>query len=129
MNKFEKHVPSLEICRRIPAGMFSDSALVWKYVHAVGVPGLSKLPDSWIVTVRRFSSEIPAPALPEILDELSDGGNVFLRKDESGWMVMFEKIGDEEGYGYEADTAHDHDNPADAALRLWMRVNGDSTNA
>ena len=29
MSKLEKIVPSLELCKKIPAGEFKDSALVW----------------------------------------------------------------------------------------------------
>lgn len=72
MSKLESIVPPVELCKRIPAGEFEDTALVWCRVrgedvvcpreHWVGVFGMSP---------------VPAPTLEEILDALDDLGADF----------------------------------------------------
>ena len=67
MSTLESIVPPLELCERIPAGEFEDSALVWCRVrgknavcpreHWVGVFG---------------TSPIPAPTLEEILEAIGE---------------------------------------------------------
>ena len=65
MKKLEDLVPPLEICKRIPAGAFADSALIWMF------DGFD-----WWVNVRDFDPSYdeayPAPTQAEIMAELSD---------------------------------------------------------
>ena len=113
--KLEQLVPPLELCKQIPEGKFADSALVYATGGDNGV------------TFRGDIAEIlgccPAPTLEEIMAALNDCGNVFLRKDDDGWMIMRKLPGDDEGYGYEVTTERAPDNPATAALKLWLEVN------
>ena len=117
--KLEDLVPPLELCKQIPEGEFADSAFIYTEtgLHMREIQGLVN--GEWITLT--FAG-IPAPTLAEIMAALNDCGNVFLRKDDDGWMIMRELPGDDEGYGYEVTTERDHDNPTTAALKLWLEV-------
>lgn len=67
---------------------------------------------------------LPRPTLVEIMVALNACGNVYLQKDDDGWMIMRELPGDDEGYGYEVTTERAPDNPETAALKLWLNVEG-----
>ena len=117
MSKLENLVPTLDLCKRIPAGAFVDSALIWFFDG-----------NDWWVNVREFDSqpdyEYPAPTLAEILLALSESGNAYTSKNEVGCVVLHEIPGDEEGYGYSMRTETDKDNYATAALKLWLELEG-----
>ena len=81
----EKIVASLELCRKIPAGEFEDTALVWVYDDVVGflcrtsgceqfrkkVWQLQKNHPRKIAIRRKCGQEIyPAPTLEEIITSL-----------------------------------------------------------
>nr|DAM90923.1 MAG TPA: hypothetical protein [Caudoviricetes sp.] len=85
MSNLENLVPPLELCKRIPAGEFEDSALVWVYDDVVeflcrtsGCEQIHK--KEWqldhnhprkIAIRRKYGQEIyPAPTLEEILEEI-----------------------------------------------------------
>lgn len=122
MSKLESIVPPLELCRRIPAGRFEESALVWD-IHGHG-----KF-DKWHVEKRvnrsvRFGdygimspphADIPAPTLAEILAELPEGVQMRMRtaRNRERHFQIYH-------YSYETWT----NLPAAAALRLWFKVKG-----
>ena len=80
MSNLESIVPSLDLCEKIPAGEFEDSALVWD-IHGKF--------DKWHVEKRvkrsvrfgdygRMSSphaDIPAPTLEEVLEAIGEVEN------------------------------------------------------
>lgn len=107
----ESLVPPLDLCKQIPQGKFADSALVWRYDRDI---------EQYIVCVRcpYSDKQIPAPTLEEIMEAMGNCGDVFLRKDGDGWMIMRELPGDG------CDSEHAPDHPATAALRLWFDVKG-----
>ena len=63
MSSIESIVPPLELCKRIPAGEFEDSALVWCRVRGedavcqrtqwVGIDGTSPIPAPTVEEIRR----------------------------------------------------------------------------
>ena len=103
MSTLERIVPPLELCKRIPAGEFEDSAMVW-------VDGNTQNPKDIFVEPRRYAIDgtfIPAPTLEEILDEM-----VSFR---ASFCVHGMAIGNN-FYGYPTS--------AEEALRLWFKVKG-----
>lgn len=81
MNNLEKIVPVLALCKRIPAGEFEESELVWHYAEEVGfvcrISGYEQIRKKvWkvvqnypgkIARFRKYGEEIyPAPTLEEI---------------------------------------------------------------
>lgn len=108
--KLEQLVPSRELCERIPAGKFADSALVWRHG------------DSGSVFSRQdYAVEaFPAPTLAEILAEIGDDPRVSIARASrtlGGWRVTAQNERGNCSYSLFLD-----DNPADAALRLWLEV-------
>ena len=87
MGNLESIVPSLELCKNIPAGEFEDSALVWVYDDVVGflcrTSGCEQIhKKEWqlehnhprkIAIRRKCGKEIyPAPTLEEILESIGE---------------------------------------------------------
>ncbi len=121
MSKLESIVPPLELCKRIPAGAFEDSALVWLYwakdESSFGnvVPRILKdqfssiLPGMGAV----LKAEVPAPTLAEILAKLPEGVQMRMRtaRNRERHFQIYH-------YSYETWT----NLPAAGALRLWLRV-------
>lgn len=70
MSNLESIVPPVDMCKRIPAGEFEDSALVWKksekYFQA------TEIIDYEYKVVARDESKggFPAPTLEEVLDAI-----------------------------------------------------------
>lgn len=119
MNNLESIVPPLDLCKQIPAEKFADSAMVW-------VDGIRDI-DHKFVTVRTHSSEdyeeAPAPTLAEILEALDamfDECDVCVWNTTAPgqWGAQVMDIGRTVNF-YEYDS-----NPATAALRLWLEVEG-----
>lgn len=68
MSNLKSIVPPLELCKRIPAGEFEDTALVW-------IDGNTQNPDEVFVEPRRYAIDgtfIPAPTLDEILEGIGE---------------------------------------------------------
>lgn len=71
MSKIERIVPPLELCKRIPAGEFEDTALVWMYR-----PALKGISDTPFMVDMRVKAEYlkremyPAPTMDEILEAI-----------------------------------------------------------
>lgn len=112
-SNLENIVPALDLCKRIPAGEFADSALVWTLPWGG---------NEAIVETREAADEFawrtvaPAPTLEEVLKELSGsiGRNA---------LATCSKIDDELRFcvnylDYEEFSA----NGADAALKVWLAV-------
>lgn len=106
----EDLVPPYELCKQIPEGEFSDSALVW----CEDEDGLELVMPREIA---EFEKEgISAPTLQEIMDELSSYEPATVTQWRSGQTVITCQVrGDEiELSGHTQATA---------ALKLWMEVN------
>lgn len=87
MSNLESIVPPVAMCKRIPAGEFEDSALVWLYDDVVGflcrTSGCEQIhKKEWqlqknhprkIAIRRKCGQEIyPAPTLAEILESIGE---------------------------------------------------------
>lgn len=118
MSKLESLVPSLKLCKKIPAGEFKDSALVW--MHRSALEGISD--DPFMVDYRIKAEYLkremhPAPTLEEIRRELR---NLSVSVYENT-IVASCKI-DPETWISEIVNQDEHD--ADAALRIWLELKG-----
>ena len=141
MSKLKDLVPPLELCKLIPAGAFEDSVFCWceynsqeeGYVRN-GWRSTQDIDGDFIVAPR-FSAEkntfchrenfkitrngwhCPAPTLAEIMEELKTAMCVRWSSPVNGmhWLVKYDDLSD----GGVLDI-----NPATAALRLWLEVNG-----
>lgn len=117
----ESLVPPLELCKQIPEGKFADSALVWNRHRYV-----SERETVYLRGIHGVAA--PAPTLQEIMAELyseADGCcelvNCYI--DRSGWEVEAEyECHDDSGYGGRiSPCSQDGNNPAAAALKLWLK--------
>lgn len=117
----ENIVPSLELCKLIPAREFEDSALVWR--ERIG--NFSR--DNWVkfrapedISYKVESAEVnyfPAPTLAEIRRELRNlSVNVI-----DGAITVSCRIDPEETL---SETARDDNDVTAAALRLWLKMKG-----
>lgn len=111
MSNLEDLVPALELCKQIPEGKFADSALVWHIE-------LCSLDPAHVS--QRFSPAIcavmyPAPTLQEILsciDAIIDVSVHFHHRGEFRF-VWAKKLSNGQ--------LVTQDNPATAALKLWLK--------
>ncbi len=120
MRKLEKIVPSLELCKKIPAGEFKDSVLVWKERRSFSCDDLVKIREPEDISYKVESAEVnyfPAPTLEEIRLELRNLSIVFLNNK----IIVSCKI-DPETWITETVFPDEHD--ADAALRIWLKLKG-----
>lgn len=118
--KIEELVPSLELCKKIPAGELKGSVFVWR------------MPDSWQIPKDEFhnifvrdmcgaklkNSQIPAPTATEILKVLWDDyqkPTVYFRN--TWYATVVNDYGDE-------ITEVDDENAANAVLKLWLQLKG-----
>ena len=120
MSKLEDLVPPLELCKRTPEGHFEDSALVWITDFVGGNP---------IAEPRRYAPydhiAAPAPTLQEIMEELPK----YNENEVSLALVpSFNSDGDFRIYGEAWSVGYTHkcnvtdENPAAAALKLWLEL-------
>ena len=130
-----KIVASLELCKQIPAGEFTDTALVWVYDDVVGflcrTSGCEQIhKKEWqlehnhprkIAIRRKCGQEIyPAPTLAEILKSLPK-----YDKHENKLRICPFGLNDDLGIGYTYQNVYcDEKKPENAALRLWLRMKG-----
>ena len=72
MTTIEQIVPPFELCRKIPADAFNDTALAWKIYPPDG-PYVAER-DSYDYEFRENAEQpiIPAPTAQEILEEMPD---------------------------------------------------------
>lgn len=116
MSSLESIVPSLELCKLIPAGEFEDSALVWR--ERIG--NISR--DVWIkfrapedISYKVESAEVnyfPAPTADEIMEKLDEP--VLWCRDDGIWRCSCNSL----------VLLENGKNASAAALRLWLRVKG-----
>ena len=116
-NQLEDIVPPLELCRKIPTGLFQKTALVWASVWVgrtpfVGAREKVEKNEQYIIC--------PAPTLAEIMKEIN-----------LCYMLEVRYAYDEEQGGWgewdDNDRVSMIDNPATAALKLWLELNTDET--
>ena len=107
MSELKDLVPSLELCKQIPSGHFSDSALVWSKRTSRFAPHEWVIPRVDAAEVRDIC---PAPTLSEIM----------LALDEAGYTPGKNRpdVFDEEA----------KKNPSIAALKLWLELEGEKMN-
>lgn len=108
MSNLTDLVPPLELCRKIPAGEFADSAFVW---INTALKGMTVYVNSKLVK-DNLAEKYPAPTLQEIMAELTELQDAFRVEFEDGrtmWMV--------------ADSGYE-DNAATAALKAYFREKG-----
>ena len=117
MPNLEDIVPPLELCRKIPKGEFADSALVW---HS-GDYFKSYVEERCEGDVEhRWFGIFPAPTLAEILaalDSALDNVEAFSTEPRVLWCVKVDA-------GKFTERSECDVNPATAALRLWLNVEG-----
>lgn len=125
-NGLESIVPPLDLCKRIPAGRFADSVLVYlggRNTELVVVPRSSLSVGQFELVKQRSWIMYPAPTLQEILEALDamfDECDVCVWNTTAPgqWGAQVMDIGRTVNF-YEYDS-----NPAAAALRLWLDVEG-----
>ena len=119
--ELENLVPDFELCKRIPAGAFADSVLVYWGVKRLDatfevVPRAELGPTCHMFIAKGVRVLFPAPTLAEIMDEL-----VLISSEPhcywiGGWYALADMpYGDVEEY--------DMTSPVTAALKLWLEVN------
>ena len=124
INMFKDIVPPFEMCVQIPSEKFIDSVFVWVFEYG-----------KWEIQPRAHFVDkkdgiYPAPTLQEIIAELTPGEDgcgelTQFGKDKHGWFMMTSFEGNDDGYGsgFETYEEKDRDNPATAALKLWLKLN------
>ena len=118
----EELVPPFDLCKKIPAGEFENTALV--YIETK-IPQQNK--TEWRVTVaneiirRCHNRKLPAPTLQEILEELhKQQEDVFLKWSDTAYNEWFVNA-----YTHNKEDYQAHDsNPATAALKVWLKLKG-----
>ena len=135
MSNLKNLVPPLELCKRIPAGEFEDTALVWVYDDVVGflcrTSGCEQIhKKEWQleynhprkIAIRRTSGHeiYPAPTLEETITSLLT----------YGWLVKIDsRFGLDtfvELYSKTSNKRYTEYAPSacEAALRMWFKVKG-----
>jgi hypothetical protein len=149
MSKLEDLVPPVELCKLIPAGEFEDSAFIWDKTTSIGfwdgedkdgnhIGGFGKIPHKNYRLRQNYSERtrkhikdqdieldvFPAPTLQEILLEIEKAG---------GWCPTAFRLHDQWTVDYQLDKVDGMneveeqsapDNPATAALELWLKLKG-----
>ena len=109
MSNLENLVPPLELCKKIPAGEFEDSALVWEERTGISRNYLVKLREPEDISYKVELTGVnyfPAPTLEEILDDLFFTA-VFCKG--GIWII---------------DRFYEYPTESEEALRLWLTVKG-----
>ena len=119
LNKLETLVPPLELCKKIPAGEFEDSALVWINTD---LKGMTVFVSSKVV-MDVLAEKYPAPTLQEIMVELCNYTPYCIKVCESFKEWHIECCIAQE-YGERYISADSVANPATAALKLWLKMKG-----
>lgn len=113
MSNLTDLVPPLELCKLIPKGEFADSAFVW-------VVNGDYQPKFQIVDKRKYpfipedgATLYPAPTLQEIQASMP---HCSCRHDHLGWTVV--------SFYVNGIRPEFEENPATAALKLWLKSKG-----
>lgn len=109
MSMCVKQVPSLEMCKMIPDGEFADSMMVWRKGYQAFPISIEQR------TPYTPHKQIPAPTLQELLEKIP-GAKSYC--DGRGRWYVSDVFGTIEECG---------DNPATAALKLWLKLNNKGT--
>lgn len=116
MSNLKSIVPPLELCKKIPAGEFEDTALVWKErTGNIFRDDRVKIREPEDISYKVESAEVnyfPAPTAGEIMAKL-DTPSLWHRGTGRWYCMCKEHVMVEAG-----------ENTSDAALRLWLRVKG-----
>lgn len=126
MSQLQDLVPPLVLCKKIPAGEFEKSCLYW---DRMGVFAFAVFPrecgDCPSFGVSPSNENIyPAPTLQEILLEIEKA---------SGWCPTAYRLNgywtvdcqdDKDDIMNDVMEQTDPDNPATAALKLWLKLKG-----
>lgn len=132
MSSIESIVPPVELCKRIPAGEFEDSALVHRFNHQQAGEMFPKTNDdnSFYYVEEREIVEFaqrnmvnpppmfPAPTLEEILRALPARD-----RNDNKLKISPHHPGDSLAVGYTWQNLEIDRNLAAAALRLWFKIN------
>ncbi len=133
MSELKSIVPDLELCKLIPKGEFPDSVMVWVTADECRDAVENRTQIEAVLKGNDYINKpmlYPAPTLAEILAELPDD----IVEEDTGHVVewlMLSRSWDRNQGGYEI--CYDGDprmwrerdsNPANAALRLWLRYRG-----
>lgn len=129
--KLEELVPKIELCKLIPDGEFADSALVWRIVRGK-YSGERVLDDVFprecgrCGTMDSGSILAPAPTLLEIMVEIDNLGGwcPTAYRLQNSWTVDYQE--DNEDGMKDVVEQSDLDNPATAALKLWLELKGEN---
>lgn len=128
MNKLEKIVPPLELCKLIPAGKFADSVFIWGYScdKSNTEPFVDERDRVEYCRKNMVNAPpvFPAPTLHEIMAELSLC-DVYC---DTGWFCMVGapdhwSIGNCECDLY-VRNGTENKSPEAAALKLWLKLKG-----
>ena len=121
MSELKNLVPPPELCKKIPAGNFTTTALA--YYGDVFYKNISVLPRESGDCIQKDICIAPAPTLPEILIALEDMGyycpTAFHQANT--WQVDCMTETDESPSAEYLD-ATDPDNAAAAALKLYLEL-------
>ena len=115
--KIESLVPPRDLCRQIPPEAFDDSALIWMF------DGFD-----WWVNVREFDATydeaFPAPTLAEIFAQLPQTSTVtwFTQEEYPNNFAVCCYVLQPKPRKPKLKSEID-DNPAAAALKLWLELN------
>lgn len=107
-------VPPLNLCKQIPEGQFSDSALVWRKMY--GMYDVFPRACGFCARFENYEYLAPAPTKDEIVADLKRRGFVSSIQtwSESMNQWVFEVAG--------ADAMSIADQIATAAMKSWMRI-------
>lgn len=116
--KLEDLVPPLNLCKKIPAGEFEGSALIW--MNGSLSANFDNFDNIFPPSIQR--NTFPAPTLQEIMAELpptdSCVGYFCIYKGDNEWS-----IGDCELDLY-VKNGTESSNPAASALKVWLKLKG-----
>ena len=117
----EDIVPNFDLCKRIPAGEFDDSWLVWRERIGYVSSNISlKFRDFGDINYKAESVKVncfPAPTLAEIQRDLR---NLSVNVIDGVLRVSCDTSSDETFY----ETVRGDNDVTTAALRMWLRVKG-----
>lgn len=116
MSNLEDLVPPLELCKQIPEGSFEDSVLTWNEGYVKG---------NFVIEQRGFGLHYiaSAPTLQEILvamKHLSISLGFSIHPLDWRWYIYANDQKSNDGTRIREE---DHNNPATAALKLWLELN------
>lgn len=120
MSRIASLSPEFAICRRIPDGAFSDSALVWMYRPEL--EGISEHPfavEKRVIAEYLKREMYPAPTLEEVIEELDKRDRY-----ENKLKICPVFPGGEWSIGYSYKRLEKDFDLTAAALRLWFKVKG-----